>query len=116
MPEEDEVKQVTPAPGKLILLGCAELFRKNFLQAGNLDLFLNSVDAVTLGDDLVNVRGRKPVDRMIDMPSPAVRRWWKFVNYAVANILIAGIGIGTAFTRRRARNAYTLSFAEPEES
>jgi len=55
-PEEGEAKPITPAPGKLILLGCSEVFRKNFLQPGNLDLFLNSVDAVTLDENLSHVR------------------------------------------------------------
>ncbi len=109
-PEEGEAPPITPAPGKLILLGSSEMFRRNFLRAGNLDLFLNSVDAVTLGDDLVNVRGRKPIDRTVDKPSAGVRRLWKFVNYALANLIIAGIGISSAYLRRRSRNAYTMSF------
>lgn len=114
-PEEGEVKPITPAPGKMILLGCSEIFRKNFLQAGNLDLFLNSVDAVTLGDELVNIRSRKPVDRMIDMPGATTRRVWKFVNYTLATAIIAGIGIVTTAMRRRARNAYTMSFGTAED-
>jgi len=108
-PEEGEAKPVTPAPGKLILLGCSEMFRKNFLQAGNLDLFMNSIDAISLGDDLVHVRSRKPIDRTIDRPSPATRRLWKFINYALASTLIAGVGIASTALRRQARNAYTLA-------
>ena len=87
------------------------MFRKNFLQAGNLDLFLNSVDAVTLGDDLVHVRGRKPIDRTIDMPSTGTRRLWKLVNYALMNVFIAAVGVTFAVVRRRARNAYTMAYA-----
>jgi hypothetical protein len=86
------------------------MFRKNFLQTGNLDLFLNSVDAVTLGDDLVHVRGRKPVDRLIDMPNKKTRNFWKIVNYGFASTVIAVIGIATTVIRRRSRNKYTLSY------
>jgi ABC-type transport system involved in multi-copper enzyme maturation permease subunit len=114
-PEEGEAKPVTPAPGKLILFGCSEIFRKNFLQAGNLDLFLNSVDAVSLGDEMVNVRSRKPVDRMIEMPSTTTRNVWKFVNYTLAAAIIAVLGVTQAALRRRARNAYTMSFGTTEE-
>ncbi|MBI5091310.1 MAG: Gldg family protein [Candidatus Hydrogenedentes bacterium] len=117
-PEDATVKPVTPAPGKLILLGCSEMFRKNFLQGGgggNLDLFLNSVDAVTLGDDLIKVRGKKPIDRTIERPSDAKRNTWKAVNYAGMSSLIAAIGIVSAVTRRRSRNAYTVSFNGAEE-
>lgn len=111
-PDEADAEPVTPAPGKLVLIGCSEMFRKNFLQsAGNMDLFLNSVDAVTLGDDLVNVRGRKPIDRAIDMPSTGTRRWWKVVNYTFSSTIIAVLGIATALLRRRSRNAYTMAYA-----
>lgn len=115
VPEEGEVKPVTPAPGKLVLLGCSEPFRKNFLQAGNLDLFMNSVDAVTLGDDLVNVRGRKPIDRAITMPDTSVRRKWKIINYSLATVVIAAIGIVSSQMRRRARNAYTVAYGATED-
>lgn len=109
-PEEGEAKPITPAPGKMILMGCSEMFRKNFIQGGNLDLFMNCVDALTLGDELVNVRSRKPIDRTIDRPSAATRTLWKGVNYGLATVIIAAIGIVTSALRRRARNAYTMSF------
>ena len=110
-PEEPEAGPVTPAPGKFILLGCSEMFRRNFLQEGNLDLFLNSVDAVTLGDDLINVRNRKPINRVIDRPKASMRTFWKFVNYTFATTLIAAVGIVSTVLRRQARNAYMAKFA-----
>ena len=112
-PAEDEgpAPALTPAPGKLLVMGCSQMFHKNFLQAGNLDLFLNSVDAVTLGDDLVTIRGRKPIDRTIDKPTDAQRRVWKFANYILMNGSIAIIGVAIAAGRRRSRNAYTMSYA-----
>ncbi|HIJ65706.1 MAG TPA: hypothetical protein HPP77_07110, partial [Candidatus Hydrogenedentes bacterium] len=103
---------VTPAPGKLVLLGCSEMFRRNFIQQGGaMDLFMNSVDGLTLGEDLIHVRGKKPVNRTIDKPSAASRRLWKVVNYALASTTIAAIGIVVAVLRRRARNAYAMKYA-----
>ncbi|MBN2308687.1 MAG: Gldg family protein [Candidatus Hydrogenedentes bacterium] len=113
--DEGEAAPITPAPGKLILVGCAQVLRKNFLQAANLDLFLNSVDAVTLGDELINVRGRKPIDRTIDRPSDMQRRFWKVVNYALMNALIAAAGILVVAWRRQARNAYMREYAASEK-
>jgi len=113
MPEPDEeeapAKPVEAQSGKLVLLGCSEMFRKNFLQAGNLDLFLNSVDAVTLNENLVHVRGRKPIDRTIDRPTDGQKAVWRLANYGLANVIIAAIGIGLFAARRRARNAYTMA-------
>jgi ABC-2 type transport system permease protein len=102
---------VTPAPGKLIVLGCSEMFRNNFIEASppNLDLFLNSVDAVSLNPNLVNVRGLKPLNRAISQPSDGQKTLWRAVNYGLANLVIAGVGITWFAARRRSRNAYTMS-------
>jgi ABC-2 type transport system permease protein len=109
---EAEATPVTPAPGKLLLLGASEMFRKNFLQVGSdLDLILNSVDAVSLDERLVHVRGMKPVDRTISKPAAGTRTFWKFVNYALGSIIIAAVGITIATVRRKRRNAYTLAYA-----
>ncbi len=110
---EPEAKPIEPKPGKLILLGSAEMFRKNFMQgggsAGGLDLFLNMVDGVTLDDRLVDVRGRKPIDRMIVKPEESVKTVWRLVNYGLANVVIAGVGVAFFALRRRSRNAYTMA-------
>ncbi len=107
--EEPPAAEITPQPGKLLVMGCSQMFRKNFLQAANLDLFLNSVDAITLSEHLVNVRGTKPIDRVISRPTTRERALWQLANYGLANILIAAIGVGFFAVRRRNRNAYTVA-------
>jgi len=110
---EAPAKPAEAKPGKLVVLGCAEMFRKNFMQsgsgAGSLDLFLNTVDGVTLDDRLVDVRGRKPIDRMIVKPDDRSKTVWRLVNYGLANVLIAGVGVAFFALRRRSRNAYTMA-------
>ena len=54
------------------------------------------------------MRGTKPIDRVIDKPSKRQRTLWQLANYGLANLIIAGIGIGFFVARRRARNAYTV--------
>jgi ABC-type uncharacterized transport system involved in gliding motility auxiliary subunit len=108
-PEEPPATPPTPAPGKLLVVGDAQMFHRNFLAGGNLDFFLNSVDALTLGDDLIHVRSKKQIDRTISKPSPAVRQLWKFVTLGFVSLLVAVIGIGGAIARRRARAAYTAA-------
>jgi hypothetical protein len=88
------------------------MFRKEFLQRANLDLFLNAVDAVTLGEDLIHVRGNEPINRLMDKPSDKERRFWKVVNYALMPVLVAVIGILVAVTRKRSRDAYTVEHAQ----
>lgn len=108
--DEPPAGPASPAPGSLLLVGCSQMFHQNFMQAGNLDLFLNMVDGVTLSEDLARVRSRKPVDRTIDRPTPAERRMWRMANYGLANVIIASIGIGLMLARKRARNQYTVQF------
>jgi ABC-2 type transport system permease protein len=107
--EEPPPTAPQPAPGKLLVIGNAQMFHRNFLNGGNLDFFLNSIDALTLGDDIINVRSKKQIDRTISRPSPATRQLWKFVNLGLVNLLIAAIGVGSAALRRRARATYTAA-------
>src|SRR6266571_4888003 len=109
-PQEDTPAAApTPAPGKLLVIGNAQIFHRNFLSGGNLDFFLNSMDALTLGDDIINVRSKKQINRTISRPSASARQFWKFVNLVLVNILIAALGIGGALIRQRARVAYTAA-------
>jgi len=113
MPEDEDFPDppappVEAQPGKLVLMGCSQMFRKSFLQQGNLDLFLNAVDAVSLDDRIVQVRGRKPIDRTIPRPTEGQKTAWRLANYGLANLVIASIGIGYFALRRRNRNAYTV--------
>jgi ABC-type uncharacterized transport system involved in gliding motility auxiliary subunit len=105
--EDSAATEPTPAPGQLLVVGDAQMFHRSFLSGGNLDFFLNSVDALTLGEDIVNVRGKKQVDRAISKPAAAVRQFWKFVNLGLVPLVIAVLGIGSAIARRRSRSAYT---------
>ncbi len=118
-PEEDAsepaLPNIEPKPAKMILLGCSEMFRKNFLQAGNLDLFLNCVDAVSLTEDLVNVRGRKPIDRTIEKPTDSQKFFWRTVNYTLSNAIVICTGLIVFFIRRRSRLAYTLAQVSEEK-
>ncbi|HOQ31618.1 MAG TPA: Gldg family protein [Candidatus Hydrogenedens sp.] len=112
-PDDSETEppagNIEPKPSKMILLGCSEMFRKNFLQAGNLDLFLNCVDAVSLTEDLVNVRGRKPIDRTIEKPTDSQKMLWRTVNYTLSNAIVIAVGLAVYFIRRRSRLAYTMA-------
>ena len=89
------------SPGKLVVVGNAQMFHRNFLIGGNTDLFLNSIDALTLGEDLIHLRGKKRIDRTISQPPPDVRRFWKFATVGGANLLVAVIGGIVALSRRR---------------
>ena len=114
-PEGPE-KPLVLAPGKLIVMGCAEMLRGHFfMNSSHLDMFMNCVDGLALGEEMVDIRGRKPIDRSIASPSPETRLRWKIVNYTLAASIIAAIGIVTTSMRIRSRNAYTMAFGVKED-
>ena len=109
--EEAPATASTPAPGKLLVVGNAQMLHRNFLSGGNLDFFLNSVDALTLGDDIINVRSKKQINRTISKPSEHARKFWKFVTIALVPMLVAALGIGGWCIRRRSRAAYIAALS-----
>jgi len=88
------------------------MFRDEYLIGDNFILFLNAVDGLTLGEDLVKIRSNRFIDRSINVPTKADMMFWVMFNFAFMNILIAGIGLMTALSRRAARNAYAALFAK----
>lgn len=106
--EESEPEPVDAKPGKVIFVGCAEMFTKSFMAQSNLEFFINCVDTLTLGDELIHIRSNKPVDRTIDRPSAATRSLWKFFSFASMNLVVAAAGLFRAFLLRRARQNYYL--------
>jgi len=93
-------------PGKLIIVGGTQMFRKNFLQRSNLDFFINSVDALSLGDDLIQVRAKKAINRVIPKPSKGARAFWKFANFVLINLIVAVIGLTIFYRRKKSREEY----------
>ncbi len=115
-PEKIEAPQVPEplklAPGKLILIGAATPFRKQMMQSGgHLNFFLNSVDVLTLGDELIGVRSKGPVDRTLPKVSAPVKMAARFFVTLLVPILIAVFGFSRAYLRRRAKKQYLKTLA-----
>lgn len=107
--EEGEPEPLEPAPGKLMVVGCAQVFQDSFLSQGqNADLLLNAVDVAALSEKLLDVRGNKPMSRAITRPDDNKRVFWKAVNYGLMPVVILIVGIVVMVSRRQARMAYTV--------
>ncbi|MBN1871285.1 MAG: Gldg family protein [Candidatus Omnitrophica bacterium] len=105
-----EEKKLNPKPGKLILVGCSEMFGKNLLQQeSHISFLLNAVDAITLGDELIKVRSKRVIDRSIRKLSAVAKAGWRFfaVAFIPGALCIAG---GTmVFLRKRKKMLYLKS-------
>ena len=84
------------------------MFRTDFMNEGSKDLFINTVDSLTLTDDLVEIRGKKRTNREFPKPSDSERIFWKFIVLAFVPLLIAIGGIYGGIMRQRARDEYTM--------
>jgi ABC-type transport system involved in multi-copper enzyme maturation permease subunit/ABC-type uncharacterized transport system involved in gliding motility auxiliary subunit len=110
-PVDAPVTEAKPAPGKLIVIGCSTLFRKEFMNEGGRDFFINAVDSLTLSNDLVEIRGKKRIDRAFAQPTNHVRAMWKFIVLALIPLIFAFWGIYGGITRQRSRDIYTMKFS-----
>jgi ABC-type transport system involved in multi-copper enzyme maturation permease subunit/ABC-type uncharacterized transport system involved in gliding motility auxiliary subunit len=111
---EGPAAPVEPAPGKLILVGCAEMFTSQFIpRPGHMDFFTNCVEALTFGDDLIEIRAKKRIPRTIDKPSDFSRGFWKVMamGFMSAVVIAAGILRMVMVARSRARYRASLSKA-----
>lgn len=107
--------EVTPAPAKLILIGADTFLQKNlFRSGGHMNFFLNCVDAITLGEDLITIRSKQPIDRSLGRISTAAKVIWRFVVTLAIPILIALIGSFRLLFRRQSKQNYlkVLSLAQ----
>lgn len=103
-PQTEEPPQ---RPGKLILIGGVLPFQETFFrEGGHLNFFLNSVDALSLGEDLIRIRAKKPVDRAIRSVSTPEKLAWRFFTVLLIPILTALGGAFRILSRARTKKIY----------
>ncbi len=106
-PEAENPPAVEPAPGQLILTGGTMMFQKQLAQGGgHLNFFLNAVDALTLGEDLVKIRSKRVSDRSIGRVSTGTKLFWRvFVTLLVPGLIVLA-GVLRLFWQRRIKENY----------
>ncbi|MFH1867515.1 MAG: Gldg family protein [Candidatus Omnitrophota bacterium] len=102
-----EKGELLPKPGKLILIGCSGIFSEQlFDKGGHVNFFLNSIDTITLGGKLINVRSKQTADRTIKRLTPAAKAGWRIFNTFFVPILLVAIGGTRLFMRKRSKWVY----------
>ncbi|MBN3038610.1 MAG: Gldg family protein [Candidatus Omnitrophica bacterium] len=103
---EEEI-ELEPQSGKLILIGCAQTFNRDlFDKGGQVLFFLNSIDALTLGEDLVHVRSKQPIDRSLKKVSAAAKAGWRLATTFLVPVVLSAIGSLRIFIRKRSKWVY----------
>ncbi len=94
-------------PGKLLVIGCSSVFNEDLIQnPGNINLFANIVDGLTLGDDLIKVRSKQPVSRDIRRLSSAEKTAYRFFTVLLVPILIAAAALIRSLLRKKEKEFY----------
>ena len=102
-----KIEPVVPKSGKLLLIGAAAPFQKQLMQnGGHLNFFLNAVDALTLGDALIGIRSKGQISRLLPKVSAPAKVLWRLFVMVFVPALIAFLGFGRAYLRRRAKQLY----------
>ena len=99
---------VTPAPGRLVVTGCARMWDNLRLTENpdNRRLLLNCVGAVIADEDLLAVRAKEPRSRRFDEPSDATARAWSLAALVLVPLGILGLGAVLGFRRLGSRERW----------
>ncbi len=103
--------ELHPKPGKLILVGAATIFQEDLIGGGggHLNFFMNSVDAITLGEDLTKIRSKQEINRRIRHVSAAENILWRFIVMFFVPLFAAAFGAFRFFMRKQAKQNYLRS-------
>ncbi len=91
-----------PKENKIIAMGCANMFRNDVLNAvlGHKALLLNCVDALTLGDELINIRSKNIVTRRIKSTGPTGKALAKIFVVWFPPLVFIALGIFVNIRRK----------------
>ncbi len=98
-------KKQENSKARLIVIGCSEMFSDSALTAlSNASLFMNTMDALCLGPDLINIRNKTQTQRFITPVSTRQKIFWRLFTLFLAPVLWTAIGILRAVHRKRRRS------------
>jgi len=102
-----EGKNLDPKPGKLILIGCSEMFTKQLFNGeGHVSFFLNAIDSITLGDQLIGVRSKASIDRPLKNLSTTAKAAWRIFIIILIPIILCIVGGLRIIFRKRLKHSY----------
>ncbi|MFH1422461.1 MAG: Gldg family protein [Planctomycetota bacterium] len=114
--QEPPEKPLTRGEGKLILMGCADMFSDNFIGAlGNKTFFLNLSDALAAGEELMSIRSKLETMRYFSAKDVTSPLFWRFITMALVPLVFVSLGVLRFALRVRRRKAYAKSFSTRNE-
>ncbi len=94
----------SPKEARIVVLGCAEMFSDTALPAvDNAVFFLNTVDALTLGNELINIRSKRHAQRFIRPVTAGERLMWRALVTGTTPLCWSLFGLAWLARRRKRR-------------
>lgn len=106
-PAKKEMFFLNQKPGKLVLIGCSKMFSdKLIVVPGNLILFSNIIDGLTLGDDVVRIRSKVAVGRDMKRLSDTQKIFFRFLAIFFVPLLLVLYASGRLVLRTKEKESY----------
>jgi len=94
-------------PGKLIIIGCAKMFDDDLItNPGNLGLFGNIVDGLTLGDKIIKIRAKSYSSRALNKLTDNQKVLYRFITIFLIPLLLTAYAFLRLFWRRKEKQFY----------
>jgi len=92
-----------PKENKIIAIGCSNMFKNDILQSvtSHKALLLNAVDALTLGDELINIRSKNIIARRIQATSGVGKALSKAFVVWFPPLVFVALGIFVTIRRKK---------------
>ncbi|MCK5260258.1 MAG: Gldg family protein [Candidatus Omnitrophica bacterium] len=105
--EDIKPGEVVLKPGKLLVMGCSKMFEEDIIRNGGMaNLFINSVDALTLGGELIKIRGHRPISRSIKTVNKMKKLWYRFMTIFLVPLIVIILGSIRAVLRKKEKEQY----------
>lgn len=105
--EPQKPPSLTPKPGKLLVVGCFKMFQEDVIKNGGmLNFFINSVDALTLGGELIKIRSHQEISRVLKELSKGEKLWYRFMSILAVPCVLVVLGSVRAVWRRKEKEQY----------
>ena len=83
------------------------MFEEDIIRNGGMaNLFINSVDAVTLGGDLIKIRGHRAFNHSIQTVNKVKKLWYRFMAIFLVPLIVVILGSIRAVLRTKEKEQY----------
>lgn len=105
--EDKEVKEESPET-RIIVVGNSHFISDQMVRQfrGNMTFFINAVDWLTLGEELISIRSRGATERPLKEISERKKAIVKFIDTFGVSIILISFGMGRFYLRRREKRLF----------